>query len=71
MLNWLVAASKLHKHRETHVALLSGPSIHFLFYGSFKDQSLENRLKNRGDHLNVLYLVFLELSDDVSHLFLT
>ena len=33
MLNWLVAASKLHKHRGRHVALLSGPSIHFLFYG--------------------------------------
>ena len=27
MLNWLVAASKLHKHR-LHVALLSGPSMY-------------------------------------------
>ena len=32
MLNWLVAASKL-INIGRHVALLSGPSIHFLFYG--------------------------------------
>ena len=38
------------------------------FFHSLKD--LENRLKNRGDHLNVLYLLFYELSHDVSNLFL-
>ena len=32
MLNWLVAASKLHKHRET-CCTAEWPSIHFLFYG--------------------------------------
>ena len=39
-------------------------------FRSLKDQYLENCLKNRGDHLNVLYLVFYELSHDVCHLFL-
>ena len=44
MLNWLVAASKLHKHRET-VALLSGPSIHFLFYDPVKQKTQKKRVK--------------------------
>ena len=39
------------------------------FFRSLNDQKLENRLKNRGDHLNVLYLVFYELSADASYFF--
>ena len=39
------------------------------FFRRLKDQYLENRLKNRGGHLNVLYLIFYELSVDASYFF--
>ena len=39
------------------------------FFRSLKDQPLENHLKTLGDHLNVLYLVFHELSVDASYFF--
>ena len=35
-LNWLVAASKLHNDW-ARVALLSGPTVHFLYYGRGKN----------------------------------
>ena len=37
MLNWLVAASKLHKHRET-CCTAEWPFYHFLFYGFNREQ---------------------------------
>ena len=55
MLNWLVAASKLHKHRG-HVALLSGSSIHFLFYGTGVDLVVALIFPNVGIKQKLYYI---------------
>ena len=47
MQNRLVAASKLHKHRE-HVAPLSGATVHSLYYDIAVDSYLTNEILSMG-----------------------